>query len=105
MAEHDCCPPGEKMPCDGEQGQTNVNIESAACCATSNLPPASVKAVGEQGHSTDGDLLLSSVLAAWAELPSFELAADSLYRWSGLDPPDIPHDFSRTYLQTARLRL
>jgi hypothetical protein len=102
MANHDCCPPGQQMPCDTEQGQ--VSIESAACCATANLAPAAIKAMGEQGHSS-GDLLLVSLHAPWTMLHSLDIEDFSVYRWSGSDPPDTPTDSSLTYLQTGRLRL
>jgi hypothetical protein len=102
MADHDCCPPGQQMPCDGEQGQ--VSVESAACCATSSLAPAAIKAVAEQSHS-DADLLLCPLHAPWQALHSFETADAVVYRWCGLDSPNVPLDCSLTYLQTGRLRL
>lgn len=102
MANHDCCPPGQQMPCDTEQGQ--VSIESAACCATANLAPGAIKAVGEQSQVAD-DLLLVSLQAPWTALHSFAIEDFSTYRWSGSGPPDTPVDHSLTYLQTGRLRL
>lgn len=102
MVDRDCCPPGQQMPCDGEQGQ--VSVESAACCATSNLAPAAIKAVAEQSHS-DADLLFFPLHAPWTTLQSFEIADAAVYRWCGLDPPNVPFDCSLTYLQTGRLRL
>lgn len=102
MTDHDCCPPGQQMPCDTEQGQ--VSIESAACCATSNMAPAAIKAIGDQGHS-DADLLPVVFLAAWTTLLSHEIGDDSVDRWSASDPIHPWIDHSRTYLQTGRLRL
>lgn len=101
MASRDCCPPGQQMPCDEEQGQ--VNVESAACCATSSGAPAAIKAVGEQAHSDAG--LTFTIHAPWTTLHSFEVADVSGYRQCRFDPPDIPADLSLTYLQTGRLRL
>lgn len=102
MANDDCCPPGQQMPCDTERGQGS--IESAACCATANLAPAATQALGEQSHSDD-DLLLVPLHAPWTMLHSADIEDFSVYRWSRLDPPDIPTDSSLTYLQTGRLRL
>lgn len=102
MTDHDCCPPGQQMPCDTDQGQ--VSIESAACCATSNMAPAAIKAIGEQGHG-DCDQLPIVLDASWATLRSLELGVTSVDRRSGSDPPNISIDRSRTYLQTGRLRL
>lgn len=102
MTGHDCCPPDQQMPCDTDQGR--VSIESAACCATSNMAPAAIKAIGEQGHG-DCDQLPIVLDASWATLRSLELGITSVGQRSGSDPPNISIDHSRTYLQTGRLRL
>jgi len=101
MAGRDCCPPGQKNPCDHEHAPASV--EAAACCATASLEPAAVKAANEQAPTDTA--LPATVDAPWATLHSFDAAVNRSRRHRPLDPPSIPRDRSLTYLQTGRLRL
>ena len=102
MAAQDCCPPGQQMPCDESQGQ--VRIENAACCATSNLAPASIQALGD--HVRD-HIDVSPTLGpiAWATLRPWEIPELDPQGPSSFEPPDHHIDRSRLYLQIGRLRL
>jgi hypothetical protein len=100
MAERDCCPPGQRMPCEGEQ--TPGNVEAAACCATSSVAPSVVQAATEQ-HASDLPTLDTS--PACAHSPMLPSSSPGRYFKRLADPPELVPDRSRTYLQTARLRL
>jgi hypothetical protein len=101
MAGRDCCPPGQSMPCDGEQGA--ASIEAAACCATPSVAPSAVQAVGEQ-HTVAAPVLDS--LPACLPASTLRSSAPRAYFKRSTDPPDVVvPDLSLTYLQTARLRL
>ena len=99
-AEHDCCPPGQQMPCDTQQAPS---VEAAACCATASLAPAAIKAANEQAPLDSA--LTPAVDAHWTTLHSSDIAADRDDRHGQRDPPYLSHDLSLTYLQTGRLRL
>lgn len=101
MAERDCCPPGHSMPCDDEQGPASV--EAAACCASPNVAPSAIHAVGEQ-QAIALPVLDSS--PACLTSPTLPPSAPPGYCKRSADPPEtILPDRSLTYLQTARLRL
>jgi len=102
MVERDCCPPGQQMLCDESPGQASV--ESAACCATSNLAPASIQAVGE--HVRDHlDVSLDTAPMAWMTLHPWPIPKLGAQGLCDFEPPDPSIDRSRLYLQTGRLRL
>jgi hypothetical protein len=100
MAERDCCPPGHKMPCEGER--SSGNVEAAACCATPSLASSVVQAVSEQ-HALDVPAL--DAVAPCVASPTLPSSSARRYFKRSADPPDHGPDCSRIYLQTARLRL
>jgi hypothetical protein len=98
MVNHDCCPPGQQMPCDDEQRQST--IEEAACCATPSLAPTVVSIAGAQEEI---DVPVPVPIMA-SEVPTPAIAVRTCSR-QPTGPPDFRPDFSLIYLTTARLRL
>lgn len=99
MVDHDCCPPGQQMPCD-EGEQSPSTIEEAACCATPSLAPTVVSVASAQ-EEVDVPVLVR-IAAPSPPAPSDAIRACAQ---QPTGPPDLRLDSSLIYLTTARLRL